>query len=60
MREHIVAADDEGIEPVLGMKMRVLDLGAAGCLYRLGFFLPGSLLFLLENEAHVVLLSQKF
>ena len=57
--EHIVAAYDESIEPVFGMKMGILYFGSAGSLDRRRLFFRG-VIFIVQNESDVILLSDQF
>ena len=60
MREHVVAPDDESIEPVLGMKMGVLYFGHIRRLDRGGPGLRRLLFFHLQDKLHVVLFPKEF
>ena len=58
VREHVVASDDERIEPVLGMKVGALYFGKAGSLDRSGLRL-GRYFFLVENKTDVKFLPEQ-
>ena len=59
VREHVVAAYDKSVEPVLGMKVGTLYFGRVSSPGRSRLLLSRNF-FLVENKTNVIFLSQQF